>query len=460
MALTYLKLRGHTWYVRVQIPPHLWKAAGGKREFVKTLKTGDLSEANRRKHPYVAAFQQQIRALERDKPNELADLYEKALAYRETMERHKGEVLFEEPDGTPTYLNDEFLSQISDDANEFLETHGEKAATAFYKMARGEGTPLRIHLDSWLAELVGTVTGQTISQHRMVINAFLAWAGDGALIEEVTRKRAGEYVGHLLMPTSGLTRRTAKRYVSSLSSFWNWLEARGLAQDNPWLRQGVGKKAKRGEAKERNQWTDEALTKVLSGHYTPRYTVILHDLVRLALVTGARLDELCMLKADDVQKRDDGWWMSIRQGKSKAAIRDIPVHESVAHVLARRSKSAHPYLFDGLVPGGPDKKRSWNASKAFGHYTRGLDLGEDRQVFHALRKTFIEVLEAAEVPESTTKLLVGHARQSMTYGRYSKGQRVQLREAINKLHYSSKLMRLIRNGPSAASSRQASKAQG
>jgi hypothetical protein len=123
------------------------------------------------------------------------------------------------------------------------------------------------------------------------------------------------------------------------------------------------------------------------------------------------------------------------------------VHDSVAHVLARRSRAARPYLFEGLDPGGPDNKRSWNVSKAFGHYTRGLDLGEDRQVFHALRKTFIEVLEAAEVPESTTKLLVGHARQSMTYGRYSKGQRVQLRDAINKLHYSSGVMRLIRRTP-------------
>ena len=44
----YLKRRGQTWFVRVQIPAHLWKAAGGKREFVKTLKTGDLVEANRR----------------------------------------------------------------------------------------------------------------------------------------------------------------------------------------------------------------------------------------------------------------------------------------------------------------------------------------------------------------------------------------------------------------------------
>ena len=96
------------------------------------------------------------------------------------------------------------------------------------------------------------------------------------------------------------------------------------------------------------------------------------------------------------------------------------------------------------MPGGPDKKRSWNVSKAFGHYTNKLKLGEQRQVFHALRNTFTEAMEAAEVPESTTKLLIGHKRGSLTYGHYSKGERVKRRNAINKLDYPPEVMRLIR----------------
>jgi integrase len=113
-------------------------------------------------------------------------------------------------------------------------------------------------------------------------------------------------------------------------------------------------------------------------------------------------------------------------------------------VLRRRCKSSRGYIFEGLAPGGPDKKRSWNVSKAFGHYTRKLDLGDKRQTFHSLRKTFTEVMEEAEVPESTTKLLIGHARKSLTYGLYSKGERVKLRKSINKLRYAGAVMRLIR----------------
>jgi integrase len=251
-------------------------------------------------------------------------------------------------------------------------------------------------------------------------------------------------VSHLLGPESGLSDKTVKRYVSSLSSLWDWLGARGHnVQANPWLRQGIAKRSKRGGTTPRKQWTDAALVKLLSGQYTEQYTAILHDLIRLALVTGARLNELCALETGDVHRREDAWWITIREGTTQAAVREVPIHDSAAHVIERRRKSADGFLFEGLVPGGPDKKRSWNASKAFGHYTNKLELGEQRQVFHALRNTFTEAMEAAEVPESTAKLLIGHKRASLTYGHYSKGERVKLRKAIEKLRYASEVMRLI-----------------
>jgi integrase len=359
------------------------------------------------------------------------------------MERHKGQVLYEEPDGTPYCATDEFLSHISEEAEDFLDTHGEKAADTFYKIAKGQGMLLRTQIDPWLAEQANT-TNQTKAQHRTVLRAFIAWAGEDVFVESVTRRYAGEYVSHLLGPAANLKRKTAQLYVSSLSSLWAWLEARGLAQDNPWLRQGVGKKSKRGETPTRKQWTDEALVKVLSGDFTPRYTTILHDLVRLALVTGARLDELCALKATDVHEREDGWWIEIQQGKTEAAVRKVPVHDSAVHVLERRSRGSRGFLFEALVPGGPDNKRSWNVSKAFGRYTHSLGLGEARQKFHSLRNTFVEVMEGAEVPLSTIELIIGHARQSLALGGYSKGHRVQLRDAINKLHYAADVLRLIR----------------
>ena len=129
----YLKLRGNKWYVQVSIPVGLREAAGGRSEYIKSLGTGDLVVANRLKHPYIAAFKQRLAGLERQKgaeqrPAVLNELYAKALAWRETLERHKGDVS-EGPDGTLYYATDEFLSQISDEAREYLETTGSQRQT-------------------------------------------------------------------------------------------------------------------------------------------------------------------------------------------------------------------------------------------------------------------------------------------------------------------------------------------
>jgi integrase len=435
----YLKWRGGAAYVRVQVPKPLWGVVG-KREFVKALGTGDRQEANRLKHGYVAAFFREIEALKRGKPNDaLAAVYAKAAALQTAR------ITTTNPDGAESVRDDLAIEE----AETIEREHGEAIAVSFFKAATGRGTALMVLIDPWLAERGDSITEQTAGHHRVAVRSFLAWAGQGSLVEDVTRKRAGEYVSYLLSPESGLKPTTVKRYVSSLSSLWGWLEARGHgAQDNPWLRQGIAKRSKRGQATTRKQWTDAALVKLLSGHYSPRYTPVLHDLIRLALVTGARLDELCALEIQDAQHRADGWWLRIRQGKTDAAVRDIPLHRSAVHVIERRRKSADGFIFHGLLPGGPDKKRSWNVSKTFGHYTKKLDLGEQRQVFHALRNTFTEAMEQAEVLESTTALIIGHKRNSLTYGHYSKGERVKLRSAIDKLNYPAEVMRLIQGASS------------
>lgn len=66
---------------------------------------------------------------------------------------------------------------------------------------------------------------------------------------------------------------------------------------------------------------------------------------------------------------------------------------------------------------------------------------------HALRHTFTSCIEGQDVLESTTKLLIGHSRGSLTYGHYSKGDRVNLRGAIEKLDYGLMIMAAILQTP-------------
>jgi Domain of unknown function (DUF6538)/Phage integrase, N-terminal SAM-like domain len=324
----YLKLRHTKWSVVVAIPRRLQKLAG-KREYVKALGTSDLTQANRVKHGYVATFKRLIGTLERGEPSDAtADIYELALLRRQDIERQKGRVVGYQNDdrSKPYYASDGLEDLLADEAEAIEDTHGAEAAVRFFRAARGEGTLLHSLVDPWLSEQ-GDIAGQTRSQHRMVVTALIRWAGGGLLIEEVDRKKAGAFISHLLSEASSLSPKTVKRYASSLSSLWRWLEARGHLRDgveNPWLGQGIARKSKKGVVIERRQWTDAALVKVLSSAATPLWTATLHDLVRLALVTGARLDELCALELRDVQKLSDGWWITIRQGKTASALREVP----------------------------------------------------------------------------------------------------------------------------------------
>ena len=323
---------------------------------MKSLGTRDLTEANSRKHAHIAEYKRQIKALEEARRDPLRKARMRALAWRDAIEEAKGESIHFEGDEGPTDMSGILQSEALDEVKEMAGTIGEEEAARLVRMLKSATPPLAEHYERWLDQQVGDITKQTAAQHRMAVREFLRWAGEEICIGDVDRKLAGEYTDSLLSPDSGLSRKTTARRLSSLSSLWSWLEARGLApkDSNPWLRQLRGKRGKRGREKPRSQWKDEQLVKLLAGEMTPQYTATLHDLVRLALVTGARLDELCRLKTTDAEKRKDGWWIVIREGKTQAAVREVPIHDSAAHVLERRRKTPDGFLFPGLAPGGPD----------------------------------------------------------------------------------------------------------
>ncbi len=153
-----------------------------------------------------------------------------------------------------------------------------------------------------------------------------SWTGRGRgsrLKRRTGRRRALTF--RTLMSARGLAPKTVERYRSSLSTLWNWLEEKGMADvSNPWARH---RSIRPSVQTKRKPLTDEQLVSLLSGSYdTPTYRQVLADLVRLALVTGCRLEELCALKKSDVVKRKDGYWIVIREGKTEAAAREVPIH--------------------------------------------------------------------------------------------------------------------------------------
>ncbi|MGO3931217.1 tyrosine-type recombinase/integrase [Rhodopseudomonas pseudopalustris] len=438
----YLQKKGNTWRVVVEIPKPLRPALEGKPRFIKSLGTESLTDANRLKHQHVAEFKRRIKLAEKGQADPRAAAMQAAFAFREAFASADNDYL-EHGDQESTAAS-ELLAVVNREAEALLETEGPEAARLFRSLATGKATLIRDQYPTWLTICNGTE--QTKAQHKSTIKRYLAWAGEYMSIQGTDRRKAGEYVQ--LLRDDGLSSKTIQRHLSTLASLWSWLMSKGLTdpseRDNPWRGHGVGKRSSGSKRKAvRKGLTNDKLLKLLKGRYkTPRYANVLSDLTRLALLHGTRLDELCALKKADVEKLKDGYWFSITEGKTEAAIRQIPVHTLAVPIIQRRLAGADEYLFAGLVPGGPDLKRSWNVSKAYGRFRKQVGVSAPFEDFHALRKTFADLMESLEVPESTVQLIIGHER-GFTYGVYSTGQRMNLRKVIEKVDYGPDVMKAL-----------------
>lgn len=175
----------------MQIPAKLWGAAQGKREFVKSLGTRDLTEANSRKHAHIAEYKRQIKALLEARRDPLRKARMRALAWRDAIEDAKGETIHFEDDEGATDMSGVLQSEALDEVKEMADTIGEEEASRLMRMLKSATPPLAEHYQRWLDQQVGDITKQTAVQHRMAVRDFLRWAGEEICIGDVDRKLAG-----------------------------------------------------------------------------------------------------------------------------------------------------------------------------------------------------------------------------------------------------------------------------
>ena len=98
------------------------------------------------------------------------------------------------------------------------------------------------------------------------------------------------------------------------------------------------------------------------------------------------------------------------------------------------SSSKNSYLFPELTE-NKYGDRSNAIGKRFGHLKKKLGHGSGF-VFHSIRKTFTTELERAGVAENIAADIVGHEKQTMTYGLYSGGASIeQKRDAVEKVSF-------------------------
>jgi len=162
---------------------------------------------------------------------------------------------------------------------------------------------------------------------------------------------------------------------------------------------------------------------------------VLFDLIMLGLYTGTRIEELCQLRIEDVVVEDNCRALRITKSKTLAGTRFVPIHPSINDLVDKLvTTSRDDFLIFSKSKNQYDE-RSTGLSRRFGRLKSSLGYGPEL-VFHSLRKTVTTKLEQAGVPEGVAADIVGHEKQTITYGLYSGGTSMaQKMEAIAKISY-------------------------
>ena len=157
----------------------------------------------------------------------------------------------------------------------------------------------------------------------------------------------------------------------------------------------------------------------------------LADVIRMAMYTGARREELCSLKIEYV--KEDRF--EIVDAKTKAGVRTVPIHQQISKTIKRLVRdSADGYVLSGFKPNA-NGDRGDAIGKRFSRLKRSLEFS-GRHTFHSWRGTVITMLERAGVPEGTVQDIVGHERSTLTGSTYSGKSTFEMRrDALDKLAY-------------------------
>lgn len=306
----------------------------------------------------------------------------------------------------------------------------EKLAKQFAKMVAGTATPIdKLHAQ-YMAQL--TVKPRTKGDDERAVRLLLRWCevrGVDPFLQSFPSKRSAvRFVDGLQALAPTLSPVTLNKYINRLSRYWQWLEKREEVSTDVWRGLALPSPPVAHDQKER-PFTSDELVRLLSG----KATQSMQDLMRIAALTGCRLDPIVCLRVKDCR---DGVFVFKPQKKEKSE-RLCPIHSDLKEIVERRTKGKAPD--DPFFPEWPGprsaaskRERSFKTSNQFTAYARSIGVREELEGrrrslvnFHSFRRWFITEAERAGQPESLIAAVVGHKRQDMTLGVYSAGPLIE-----------------------------------
>lgn len=332
----------------------------------------------------------------------------------------------DDPDAIDLVLSDEL---------ERAERAGKgRQAEAFSKMVFRGAIPLAKALEMYLEEReegnpygydpLAITTAMNVRSSMKHLVAFLG--GENPTLHDVTTDRVFKFRNEYLPLVAKVSAKTVAKHTTLLRGLWAWaiMDKRllktksGKPIANPWIveEQGTSKRkaTKKKPDEKRDAFTAQQVTKLFEGF--PAWGNRQGDLLRLALATGCRVDEIGALKLQHVSS--DGFGFDIVKGKTANATRYIPVVQEAQRLLAQRVEMAKTMQAETpeeelrLFPEWPLKPSTQKVNSASQWFTRyrRQTLGAEtdgRLAMHSFRHTWRTMARRAGVAEDRIHELGG-----------------------------------------------------
>jgi len=265
----------------------------------------------------------------------------------------------------------------------------------------------------------------------------------GAWLEAEQRDLNHESIASYL-DTLDLSIKTKKQYLFAGSSFWKWaikhdenFKKLHRDQQSPFEKHDfpVNRSKRNDGSMERKAFPPEDVTKLHEAAKATKNRETLTDLILLGAYTGARIEELCQLQAQDIVSEEGIKCFYFYDGKTAASERHTPIHPAIQDTVERLIRNSKDGFLIESPAGNKYGNRSDALSKQFGRLKTSLNYNS-QFVFHSFRKTVITQLQRADVPGILIASIVGHETGTVTFDVYSAGPSPkQKHDAISKLKY-------------------------
>lgn len=410
--MKHIEQRANLYYATLTIPADV-RHVFGKMKFLQSTQTANKPEAVRRARALVDGWKLEISKARGKLPNPKDTFWESLRRDYLTSDDEGAKFAIED-------ISEQLASKIKDP----------EEASQLYKFTTNQvGTLLAPLVEDWNKSQRGAQ--KSLDQKYRDMKRL---AGHFVSLEALQPKKIKLWTDSLL--SEGVTSSSFVRIGGGCRSLWAYLQDSGTVQmesADPFV--GSFKLALRAAVKtdtgrSGSSYTVEQLTMIYVAA-TAKKDQPLVDLIALGAYTGCRIEELGRLTKETCT----GGMFDIRDSKTNAGIRQVPIHPALRPLVARMLAASK----DGyLIPSTAENQygiRTAPLSQKFGKLKTKLGFGPDL-VFHSTRGTLVTLMHRAGVDEGFSADIVGHAKKTMTYGLYSSGSSMaQKLEAISRVSY-------------------------